>query len=66
MKSFKHKGKIIKNTLLINCFQPPTIIKPPSLHVFISSMIQFDKSFHLVVVYEITSFTYSRILMKAL
>ena len=47
-ENHKNKGEIIKNTMN-NWFQPQTIIKPPLLHVFISSVIQFDKWFHLMV-----------------
>ena len=44
------KGKIIKN-IINNWYQPKTIIKPPLLHVFISSAIQFDKYCHIMVLY---------------
>ena len=33
-------------------FQPQNFIKPPLLPVFILSVIQFDKFFHPVVLYE--------------
>ena len=36
----------------MNIFQHKNIIKPPLLPVFISSVIQFDKFFHPVVLYE--------------
>ena len=37
----------------MNIFQPENIIKPPLLPVFfISSVIQFNKFFHPVVLYE--------------
>ena len=36
----------------MNIFQHKNIIKPPLLPVFISSVIQFDKIFHLMVLYE--------------
>ena len=36
----------------MNVFQHKNIIKPPLLPVFISSVIQFDKFFHPVVLYE--------------
>ena len=36
----------------MNIFQHKNIIKPPFLPVFISSVIQFDKLFHPVVLYE--------------
>ena len=49
----------------MNIFQHKNIIKPPLLPVFISSVIQFDKFFHPVVLYEIFSFAYSWILIKS-
>ena len=36
----------------MNIFQHKNIIKPPLLPVFISSVIQFDKFFHAMVLYE--------------
>ena len=36
----------------MNIFQHKNIIKTPLLSVFISSVIQFDKFFHTVVLYE--------------
>ena len=48
-KNLKHKGKIIKKNTI---FQHINIIKPPLVPVFISSVIQFDKFFYLVVPYE--------------
>ena len=36
----------------MNIFQHKNIIKPPLLPVFISSVIQFNKFFHPVVLYE--------------
>ena len=36
----------------MNIFQHKNIIKPPLLPVFISLVIQFDKFFHPVVLYE--------------
>ena len=36
----------------MNIFQHKNIIKPPLLPVFIFSVIQFDKLFHTVVLYE--------------
>ena len=48
-KNLKKIGKIIKN---INIFQPKNITKSPLLQAFISSVIQFDQSFHPVVLYE--------------
>ena len=36
----------------MNTFQHKNIIKPPLLPVFISSVIQLDKFFHPVVLYE--------------
>ena len=36
----------------MNIFQHKNIIKPPLLPVFISSVIQFDKFFHPVDLYE--------------
>ena len=36
----------------MNIFQHKNIIKPPLLPVFISSVIQFDKFFHPVVLDE--------------
>ena len=36
----------------MNIFQHKNIIKPPLLPVLISSVIQFDKFFHPVVLYE--------------
>ena len=36
----------------MNIFQHKNIIKPPFLPVFISSVIQFDKFFHPMVLYE--------------
>ena len=36
----------------MNIFQPQNFIKPPLLPVFILSVIQFDKFFHPVVLYE--------------
>ena len=36
----------------MNIFQHKNIIKPPLLSDFTSSLIQFDKFFHLVVLYE--------------
>ena len=36
----------------MNIFQTKNIIKPPLLPVLILSVIQFDKFFHPVVVYE--------------
>ena len=36
----------------MNIFQNKNIIKPPMLPVFISSVIQFDKFFHPLVLYE--------------
>ena len=36
----------------MNIFQHKNIIKPPLLPFFISSVIQFDKFFHPVVLYE--------------
>ena len=36
----------------MNIFQHKSIIKPPLLPVFISSVIQFDKYIHPVVLYE--------------
>ena len=36
----------------MNIFQHKNIIKPPLLPVFISSVFQFDKFFHPVVLYE--------------
>ena len=36
----------------MNIFQHKNIIKPPLLPAFISSVIQFDKFFHQVVLYE--------------
>ena len=36
----------------MNILQHKNIIKPPLLPVFISSVIQFDKFFHQVVLYE--------------
>ena len=36
----------------MNIFQHKNTIKPPLLPVFISSVIQFDEFFHLVVLYE--------------
>ena len=36
----------------MNIFQHKNIIKPPLLQVFISSVIQFDKFFHPVVLDE--------------
>ena len=60
MKTLKNEVKIIK-TPYINRFQPK-IIKPPLLQVFISSVVQFDNSFHPVVLYiyvKIISFAYS-------
>ena len=36
----------------MNIFQHKNIIKPPLLPVFISWVIQFDKFFHPVVLYE--------------
>ena len=36
----------------MNIFQPKYIIKPTLLSVFISSVVQFDKFFHPVVLYE--------------
>ena len=36
----------------MNIFQHKNIIKPPLLPVFISWVIQFDKFFHQVVLYE--------------
>ena len=36
----------------MNIFQHKNIIKPPLLPVFISSVIQIDKFFHPVVLYE--------------
>ena len=36
----------------MNLFQHKNIIKPPLLPFFISSVIQFDKLFHPVVLYE--------------
>ena len=49
-ENLKNKGKIVKNTIN-NWFQPQTIIKPLLLHVFISSVIQFNKYCHLMVLY---------------
>ena len=48
-ENLKKLGKIIKN---INIFQPKNITKSPLLQAFISSVIQFDQSFHPVVLYE--------------
>ena len=36
----------------MNIFQPQNIIKPSVVQVSISSVIQFDKSFYPVVLYE--------------
>ena len=36
----------------MNIYQHKNIIKPPLLPVFISSVIQFDKFFYPVVLYE--------------
>ena len=36
----------------MNIFQHKNIIKPPLLPFFISSVIQFDKFFHPVVLYD--------------
>ena len=48
-----HKwSKIIKKKKKMNIFQHKNIIKPPLLPVFIYSVIQFDKFFHPVVLYE--------------
>ena len=51
MKTFKNKGKIVKKHTTNNWFQPQTIIKPPLLYVLISSVVQFDKNFYLMVLY---------------
>ena len=48
-ENLKNKGKIVKD--INNLFQPQTIIKPQLLHVFISSVIQFNKYCHLMVQY---------------
>ena len=50
----------------MNTFQHKKNHKPPLLPVFISSVIQFDKFFHPVALYENDSLAYSRILMKTL
>ena len=44
-------SKIIKNNINEHN-SAQSIIKPPMLPVFISSVIQFDKFFHPVVLYE--------------
>ena len=51
MKTYKNEVKSYKTTQM-NIFQHKNVIKPPLLPVFISSVIQFDKFFHPVVLYE--------------
>ena len=51
MKILKIRVKIIKNTIN-NRFQPKTTTNQLLLHVFILSVIQFDKTFYLMVLYE--------------
>ena len=60
------KWKFIKKNTVNKLSSAPNDQQTTILACFISSMIQFDKSFHPVVVYVITSFSYSRILMTAL
>ena len=50
MKSLKNEVKSLKKNK--NIFPPKNIIKPPLLPVFIPPVIQFDKFFHAVVLYE--------------
>ena len=51
MKTYKNEIKSKKNNINEN-ISAQNIIKPPLLPVFISSVIQFDKLFHPVVLYE--------------
>ena len=50
-ENLKNWVKIIKNTIN-NRFQPKTTTNLLLLHVFILSVIQFDKTFYLMVLYE--------------
>ena len=45
-------SKIIKKKTINEHISAQNIIKPPLLPIFISSVIQFDKFFHPVVLYE--------------
>ena len=67
MKSFKHEEKIIKKNNENKLISAPNDHQTTILacfHFIIDTI--WHKSFRLVVVYEITSFAYSRLLMKAL
>ena len=61
MKISENKGKLLKKNTQI---QTEFCLKLSLLHVIISSMIQFDKSFHTIVTYKIVSFANSLIFMK--
>ena len=52
MKTLKKIREIVKINTINKQISDPNLIKPPWLHVCISSVIQFDKCFHLIVLYE--------------
>ena len=50
-ENLKNKGKIITNTIS-NWYKPKTVINLLLLHVFTLSVIQFDRYFYIMVLYE--------------